>query len=142
MASGDRFSMKTFFYRLAQWTWGFPQTLLGFLLYLWNIHNRHFDYHGSRATVWKSDNCVSLGMYIFVSEHAGKRITVHEYGHTIQSLALGPLYLLVIGIPSALWEHLYYWKRYRKRKRRSYYSFYTESWADLWGYRVTEDIFL
>ena len=134
--------MKKIWYRLWQWTWGFPQTFLGFLLYLWNYSHKHYDYFGACVTEWKSDNCVSLGMFLFVSEKAGKRVLVHEYGHTVQSMVLGWTYLLIIGIPSALWEHLYYWKSYRKRNRRSYYSFYTESWADLWGYRVTEDIFL
>jgi len=31
-----------------------------------------------------------------------QRTLVHEYGHTIQSIILGPLYLLIIGIPSSI----------------------------------------
>lgn len=27
----------------------------------------------------------------------------HEYGHQLQSYILGPLYLLIIGLPSGLW---------------------------------------
>lgn len=42
----------------------------------------------------------------------------HEFGHRLQSLLLGPLYLFVIGIPSAI-------------SRRS--TFYTERWADAWA---------
>jgi len=42
----------------------------------------------------------------------------HEFGHRLQSLVLGPLYLFIIGIPSAI-------------SRSS--SFYTERWADAWA---------
>jgi hypothetical protein len=55
----------------------------------------------------------------------------HEYGHSIQSMVLGPLYLLMIGIPSMVWAGCF--KNYRKRSKKSYYWFYTESWADRWG---------
>lgn len=46
----------------------------------------------------------------------------HEYGHTIQSLALGPLYLVLVGAPSIIWNRLPYFARKRKEKGRSYYS--------------------
>lgn len=35
-------------------------------------------------------------------EELSNQLLVHEYGHTIQSLMLGPLYLAIIGIPSTL----------------------------------------
>lgn len=41
-------------------------------------------------------------------------LLVHEYGHTIQSMILGPLYLIVIGIPSTLWGFLMGKKRKEK----------------------------
>lgn len=40
---------------------------------------------------------------------------------------LGPLYLLIIGLPSFLWASL---KRAGLFRGRDYYSFYTEKWAD------------
>ena len=52
----------------------------------------------------------------------------HEYGHTIQSCKLGPIYLLVIGLPSIIWAGCF--KNWRKKHNKSYYDFYTESWAD------------
>ncbi len=64
-------------------------------------------------------------------------LLVHEYGHTIQSLILGPYYLLLIGLPSMLWLRLPVFQKLRNRKHISYYSFYTEKWADFCGEKIT-----
>lgn len=53
----------------------------------------------------------------------------HEYGHSVQSRYLGPLYLLVIGLPSLLWAA---WHTYGT-PRHDYYWFYTEKWANKLG---------
>ena len=45
---------------------------------------------------------MSMGMFLFLGDH-DKHVLVHEYGHSIQSCILGPLYLPVIGIPSLIW---------------------------------------
>ena len=65
-----------------------------------------------------------------------RRLLVHEYGHTIQSLMLGPLYLVVIGLPSALWLNTPSFARKRRREHASYYAFYTERWANRLGERA------
>ena len=62
----------------------------------------------------------------------------HEYGHQLQSYILGPLFLLVIGLPSGLWcwfiQDLINKKRKKKNKPElDYYWFYTESWANKLG---------
>ena len=50
---------------------------------------------------------------------------LHELGHHKQSLILGPLYLIVIGIPSLI--HAWLWN---PNSGKSYYDFYTEHWAN------------
>ena len=65
------------------------------------------------------------------------RLLVHEYGHTIQSLILGPLYLVVMGIPSTLWGWLPCCERARQQKNLSYFDFFTERWANRLGEKVT-----
>lgn len=138
-------------YILIQCTWGLPQTLVGFVLFLINIRKRHYFYHGCIATEWKSLSSISLGLFIFVSvakspakrkgkhissEEAEKSLVVHEYGHTIQSLFLGPLYLPVIGLPSLIWATVP--KYVQKRKNgTSYSSFWTEKGANRLGEKVT-----
>ena len=89
------------------------------------------------VTEWAHDAGLSLGAFIFVPEGCPAELVVHEYGHTAQSLLLGPLYLPVIGLPSLVWAELPTLRRYRARRGVSYYSFWPERWANRLGERVT-----
>lgn len=144
--------MKTALYCIWQFTWGFLQSLLGLLNFLIHIKDKHYFYHGAVITEWKNKSSVSLGMFVFVTsepyfyeklksdytkDELSYRLLVHEYGHTIQSPILGPLYLIVIGIPSTLWGFLPYTNRMRREKKISYFSFFTERWANELGERAT-----
>ncbi|MBE6708150.1 MAG: hypothetical protein E7578_02760 [Ruminococcaceae bacterium] len=147
--------MKHIIYIVLQCTWGLLQSLLGVIVYLLHIRDRHFRFHGAVVTEWKARSSVSLGMFVFVTKepyfheklkntHSMKelssRLLVHEYGHTIQSLILGPLYLIIMGIPSTLWGFLPYFNRMRKDKNISYFSFFTEKWANRLGEKVTGEV--
>jgi len=126
--------MKTNVYSILQILWGLPQTLLGFAVFLRFCKEPHYRYHGVVVTEWKKKKGLSLGLFLFIPEgDYGKDFLVHEYGHTIQSLLLGPLYLLVIGLPSVLWCNLPWCVAFRRKKKILYRSFYTECWADRWG---------
>lgn len=144
--------MKKFLYFICQCTWGILQTTLGFIVFLLHIGDKHYFYHGSIVTEWSDKSSVSLGLFVFVTkepffydklkdeytmEALSARLLVHEYGHTIQSLILGPLYLIVIGIPSTLWGFLPYYNKKRKEQGLSYFSFFTEKWANHLGEKVT-----
>ena len=144
--------MKTMLYRLIQCTWGILQSTLGFVVFLGNIHRKHYSYHGAIVTEWDDPSSVSLGMFVFVTaepyfydklrdrytkDELSRRLLVHEYGHTIQSLILGPLYLIVMGIPSTLWGFSPLAAKKRREKGISYFSFFTESWANRLGERAT-----
>ena len=74
---------------------------------------------------------ISLGSFCFASKSSAKRDTTiaHEQdGHVRQSHLLGPLYLLVIGLPSVTWAGIY-----RSLGFKNYYWLYTESWANKLG---------
>lgn len=72
---------------------------------------------------------VTLGNYIFVGLNSEYRKTVkHELGHIIQSKILGPLYLIVIGIPSITYCGLR--RLFPSLRKKNYYNFYTEKWAN------------
>lgn len=134
-------------YILLQTTWGILQNLIGLGIFLRHIRSKHFFYHGAVATVWASGKfSLGMGMFIFMrTPREGEeftelptggdfaRVLVHEYGHTIQSVILGPLYLPVISIPSGLWCNLPQAVAYRKKHKVSYYAFYPEKWADHLG---------
>ena len=140
--------LKYFLYLIVQVTWGIVQSFLGLLVFLFNVKHKHYFYHGAIVTEWKAKSSVSLGLFVFVTsepyfydklkanyqnEELKNMLLVHEYGHTIQSLILGPLYLIIMGVPSTLWGFLPCCNRLRKEKKLSYFWFFTESWANRLG---------
>ena len=133
--------MRRFLFTLVQLTWGLPQTLLGFILYLYWRRRGAISrmYHGAIVTEWTSGGGISLGLFVFVSGKARPGVTVHEYGHCVQSLLLGPLYLIAVGIPSYLWANLPALRKMRRETGRSYYSVYPENWANVLGEWATGD---
>ena len=136
---------------LAQCTWGLPQTAAGGLVFLRYRKCPHSFYHGAVVTVYPLYFSLSLGPFIFLTdklprdrrghvpqEEIGRRLLVHEYGHTVQSLLLGPLYLPLAGLPSALWAHLPCCQR-KWRGEVSYFSFFTERNANFLGEKITKE---
>ena len=65
---------------------------------------------------------------------AATRNRDHEYGHSVQSRWFGPLYLLVVGLPSV--SRVFYSVYFHRRTGRSwngYYSGWPEDHADRLG---------
>ena len=129
-----------FFTALIQLSWGIIQTVFGFALFLKFKKCKHEIYKGSILTYVPDDfGGISLGLFIFVNgtknENWIESTRAHEYGHTFQSLILGPLYLLVIGLPSMYWCNNKKMREKRKCDNISYYNFFTESGANFFGTR-------
>ncbi len=119
-------------YYILQFTWGIIQNVVGFCIFLANIERMHFRYGSAVVTVRRSRRgSPGLGIFIFItksamySEHRDFTL-MHEYGHTLQSIILGPLFLPVVGLPSLLWAGLPVFRKYREKSAVSYYRFYTE----------------
>ncbi|MGI6773552.1 MAG: hypothetical protein GX264_03370 [Clostridiales bacterium] len=141
--------MKKFLFYLIQFTWGLPQNLAGLIGYLiLSRKNEHERFNYAVVTYVAKENFggVSLGIFIFMNSRPNMDwrhdTRIHEYGHTIQSLLLGPLYFFVVGIPSAVWCSLPPLVKYRKKNDVSYYTLYCEGWANLWGRRWAKDNFI
>ena len=131
---------KTLFY-IIQWTWGLPVNLIGGIVYLicklLGRRQEKIGYAYYTFLPWNQGG-LTLGLFIFMKDnHPNKTWTyntiIHEYGHTWQTLLLGPLYWLVIAIPSAIWCNFF--EKYRKKNNVSYYVFYPEKWANYNGER-------
>ena len=123
--------MREFF---INYIWQLPQNLLG-MLYKDCISDNIITRVNCDATDYecyltKYGGGVTLGRYIFVHQNYTdlSNVILHEIGHTKQSRILGPLYLIIIGIPSISWAGLR--KLIPALKKINYYSFYTESWAN------------
>ena len=104
-------------------TWGIFQSFIGCIVFLFYIRKPHFWYKGSIVTTKSVPLFIgglSAGVFIFLSHEidineADKyQILRHEYGHYLQSLLIGPFFIL-FGILSVL-----------KVK-------WFEGWADNWG---------
>ncbi len=134
-----------------QWTWGFLQTMAGLYLFLWYINCPHRYYKGVVRIIWPKDGGLSMGMFLFTpwepeaddhSPEAEERrryceeVAVHEYGHAMQSLLLGPLYPFIIGIPSLSWKNIPAFRKLRERKNIPYTWLLSEKWASDWGEKV------
>ena len=81
---------------------------------------------------------ISLGRRIIIdSDSRISEDTVrHEYGHQKQSVYLGWLYLIVVGIPSVcgnIIDRVFHKEWTSKERVRWYYSRFPENWADRLG---------
>ena len=128
--------MKKLLFWIWQWTWGFPQTLVGFIVFLVCRKCPHGTYRGCITTRWNNRGSMGMGMFLFLGCE-DPQVRVHEFGHSVQSVILGPLFLPVMGIPSFLWCNIPYFRRMRKEKGVSYYRFYPESTANWLGAKVS-----
>ena len=132
------------FFYLIQWTWSFSVNIVGLIAYLIctkikGYRHQKFGYSNIVYVPWNQGG-LSMGLFIFMKEgHPDKKWTyntrIHEYGHTWQCLLLGPLYYIVIAIPSAIWCNCF--ANYRKKNNVSYYKLYCESWANSWGQKFS-----
>ena len=118
--------------------WQLPQNILGLFVMLFVIpHYSKEKYKGITYVISeKMSGGISLGNYVILSkDYKNKNISSktwdHEYGHTRDSRIFGPLYLIVIGLPSLIWAGLY--GKIIKPTHNGYYNFYTEKRADRLG---------
>lgn len=137
-------ALKDFLFYLVQWTWGFPVNIVGGIAYLicTKILKRPHAKFGYAYIVYLPWNAggLSMGLFIFIKDRKKTNpwtynTRIHEYGHTWQCLLLGPLYYIVIALPSVIWCNFF--EGYRKKNNVSYYKLYCESWANSWGQKAT-----
>lgn len=129
--------MKKILFEFLNWTWCLPQTLLGLILKLIFRGKKRIYISGDGDYVYYSYNCnsgsISLGKYVLLCPVHKMCLEVikHELGHQKQSYILGPLYLIIVGLPSLIWAKFY--GKFKYKLKGTYYSFYTEKWANRLG---------
>ena len=125
------------FLEAIKYIWQSPQNLLGVLWknvkkenIITEVSNDDLRSVEAKGYLMKAGGAVTLGQYVFISQTYQDQSAVirHECGHVKQSLILGPLYLIVIGIPSIL--HAWLNDYIGCDEEEGYSHFYTEKWAD------------
>lgn len=115
--------------------WQLPQFIVGLIVFAWYRSSIVESTQREYATIFSATrmkDCISLSPFIICSVKSFNNDVDknHEYGHVKQSLILGPLYLIVIGIPSIIWAACY---KYDENNPNGYFDFYTEKWANKLG---------
>ena len=103
--------------------WQLPQNLLGLLV----IKCTKAQYSLPCYKTNKYRFGVSLGKYIIIGGSFDDTTIQHERGHQKQSMILGPLYLLLIGLPSVVGNLV------QRIWKFDYYKQLWEAWADKLG---------
>ena len=126
--------------KILLYIWQLPQNLLGLLVILFT-HAENTD-KGYWLSYYHNFG-VALGSYIIFGGVGSMLDTnvKHEQGHQKQSLYLGPLYLLIIGLPSITGSIISnIWFRFSDKNSQIkkkiviwYYNLPWESWADKLG---------
>ena len=120
---------------LSNWVWQLPQNLLGIIWkrikkesVITSISNDDIRSVDAEAYLMKAGGAVTLGKYVFISQtYRDQGMTIkHECGHVKQSKMLGPIYLIVIGVPSILHAWLNDYIGCCNKHEEGYYHFYTE----------------
>lgn len=119
---------------ILKYFWQLPQLIAAFIYYQYlKSKDEILDTCTCQGAIVfikrKSCGSVTLGSYIFLSPRATDTTVRHEWGHTRQSLILGPLYLIVIGIPSIIWAATHR----TIAPNTDYFDFFTEKWANKLG---------
>jgi hypothetical protein len=131
--------IRVFFY-----SWEFFQNALGFCFFASfyfrkKIKKSYFERERYFVEL-QSVGAISLGMFVFYTAVDNSYVPVglenknHEYGHSVQSKILGPLYLPTVGIVSET-RLLYavFFKTIKGRRWSHYYDGFPENWADRLG---------
>ena len=119
-----------------------PQNIIGAIVWLFTNPKQHkCSFDGQWHTYFIAIRFtggwgISLGNFIFFG-HKPDLISVrHKRGHQMQSIYLGWLYLLVVGLPSfvrCIWDAFFHRRWSNEKRIRWYYSGYPEKWADNLG---------
>jgi len=120
---------RTLFWILS-WTWGFPMTLIGSLIFsllqLVGFKPKKNQY-GYVFEIGKGWGGVEMGPFAIVNENPSQHILDHEFGHSLQNCYIGP-FMPFISIASAI---RYWYREYLTQIKGMKYSELPD-YDDIW----------
>ena len=130
--------MKRILFYVLSFTWGALMSIIGAIgtLILLPFGEQKI-FHGRVYTVIGANwGGVCLGCFFFVSKSSANsnHTRAHECGHGLQNCLWGPLFPIVIGIPSSI---RYFYRNWRTKKGNPCKTDYDDIWfegqATRWG---------
>lgn len=138
--------LKSFCFWLLSITWGFPMTLLGFLMaivLLISVHKPHLFGHSVYFVLRKSGGYgFSSGGFFFITKDCADSLSMkqHESGHGLQNIVYGIFMPFLVSIPSAVrfWYRDYLVKSGKKKYSdlKPYDSIWFENQATKLGQKL------
>lgn len=132
--------------KILLWIWQLPQNLIGFIWTRFSKEGFQIKNIDKQIKVWYLpcfNSGIALGDYIIIDTWYKKtrekniiKEILHEAGHQKQSKIFGPLYLLIIGLPSLarnIWDRLFHNNWTLIKRIEWYYSGFPEKQADILG---------
>lgn len=128
-------------YWILEWTWGIIMSLIGLIASLITMcfgvkpKRMCYTYYLQTRKCWGG---IDLG-YTFIRDTTSSgSITKHEYGHTFQNAVLGPFFIFLIAIPSAIryWTitPINNWRKKHGKTPKAYDAIWFEDHATQFGY--------
>ena len=117
--------------------WQLPQIIVGIVMLALFRNKTTYTNPNNGVTVWNINSgrvfgtaCFSTGPIIVTCEGVKESTLLHETGHSKQSIYLGPLFHIVISLPSIC---RFWYRRIFNKSMKWYHSGYPENWADKLG---------
>ena len=145
--------LKMLLYWVWLWTWGFIESFLGFWVFLFAIIFRkgkpRVNGYGILTPFGGNWGGLSLGVFQFCGEYDRldrpemfnldfyNSTRKHEFGHSLQVCIFGPLWLIIVGIPSVI---RYNYSMHHVTSADWYDSAWIEGSATRWGTKAINNI--
>lgn len=123
-------------YWILSWTWGIVATATGLVAFLGALCFGGVPERNGASVIVRIGTGwggISLGAFALCSKDASEHTRKHEFGHSLQNIAMGPLWIALVGIPSAVRYWVFAYRRRRGKTNPEYDAVWFEGTATLWG---------
>lgn len=131
---------------LLSFTWGIITTLLGLVVLAAMSIYKIFTKDKVKISMYRGRILVelvdtyfggfSMGIVIVTDGAPDSDLVNHEVGHSIQNIYMGPLFLIIVGIPSMIRYHMFDWLAKRHYNKTGNHLDYDSVWFEAQATRL------